>query len=80
MGPYGSVGDHIKTGRSPMAQYHFQTPPDSQKNGGSLKKRFGGSGSNRLICRTTMLFTRFGDLAAIHPWWGYWYYTLTWVQ
>ena len=31
MGPYGSVGAHIKTGRSPMAQDHFQTPPDPQK-------------------------------------------------
>ena len=28
MGPYGSVGAHIKTGRSPMAQDHFKTPPD----------------------------------------------------
>ena len=28
MGPYGSVGAHIKTGRSPMAHDHFQTPPD----------------------------------------------------
>ena len=26
----------------------------SKKTGGSLKKRFGGSGSNRLICWTTM--------------------------
>ena len=31
MGPYGSVGAHIKTGRSPMAQDHFQTPPDPKK-------------------------------------------------
>ena len=31
MGPYGSIGAHIKTGRSPMAQEHFQTPPDPQK-------------------------------------------------
>ena len=31
MGPYGSVGAHIKTGRSPMAPDHFQTPPDPQK-------------------------------------------------
>ena len=37
-----------------MAHDNFQTLPDPQKNGGSLKKRFGGSGSNRLICRTTM--------------------------
>ena len=28
MGPYGSVGAHIKTGRSPIAHDHFQTPPD----------------------------------------------------
>ena len=28
MGPYGSVGAHIKTGRSPMAQDHFKAPPD----------------------------------------------------
>ena len=28
MGPYGWVGAHIKTGRSPMAQDHFKTPPD----------------------------------------------------
>ena len=28
MVPYGSVGAHIKTGRSPMAQDHFKTPPD----------------------------------------------------
>ena len=31
MGTYGSVGAHIKTGRSPMAQDHFQTPPDPKK-------------------------------------------------
>ena len=31
MGPYGSVGAHIKTGRSPMAHDHFQTPPDPPK-------------------------------------------------
>ena len=28
MGPYGSVGAHIKTGRSPMAQDHLKTSPD----------------------------------------------------
>ena len=28
MGPYGSVWADIKTGKSPMAQDHFQTPPD----------------------------------------------------
>ena len=28
MGPYGSVGAHVKTGRSPMAQDHLTTPRD----------------------------------------------------
>ena len=55
MGPHGSLGAHTKTGRSRTARDHFQTPPDPQKNRGSLKKKFGGSGSNRLICWTTML-------------------------
>ena len=32
MGPYGSVGAHIKTGRSPMAHDHFQTPPDPKRD------------------------------------------------
>ena len=31
MGPYGSVGAHINTGKSPMAQDHFKTPPDPQR-------------------------------------------------
>ena len=31
MGPYGSVGAHIKTGRSPVAHDHFQTPLDPPK-------------------------------------------------
>ena len=31
MGPYGSVGAHIKTGRSPMAQDHFKTPPGPKR-------------------------------------------------
>ena len=37
MGPYGSVGAHIKTGRSPMAQDHFKTPPDP-KTGHEMTK------------------------------------------
>ena len=28
MGPYGSVGAHIKTGKRSMAYDHFWTPPD----------------------------------------------------
>ena len=41
MGPCGSVGAHIKTGRSPMAQDHFKTPPDpkiAQTNPKNTKK------------------------------------------
>ena len=37
MGPYGSVGTHIKTGRSPMAQDHFKTTPDPKKGHGMTK-------------------------------------------
>ena len=37
MGPYGSVGAHIKTGRSPMAQDHFKTAPDPPKGNGIIK-------------------------------------------
>ena len=31
MGPCGSVGAYIKTGRSYMAQDHFETPPDPKQ-------------------------------------------------
>ena len=31
MGPCGSVWAHIKTGRSYMAQDHFETPPDPKQ-------------------------------------------------
>ena len=37
MGAYGSVGAHIKTGRSPMAQEHFKTLPDPKKGHGMTK-------------------------------------------
>ena len=37
MGPYGSVGAHIKTGRSPVAQDHFEIPPDPKKCHGMTK-------------------------------------------
>ena len=30
MGLYGSVGAHVKTGKSPMAQDHFKTTLDTQ--------------------------------------------------
>ena len=38
MGPYGSVGAHIKTGKRSMAQDHFKTPPDPKKGHGMTKK------------------------------------------
>ena len=38
MGPYGSVGAHIKTGRSPMAQDHFKTLPGPKKGHEMTKK------------------------------------------
>ena len=37
MGPYGSVGAHIKTGKRYMAQDHFKTPPDPKKGHGMTK-------------------------------------------
>ena len=43
MGPYGSVWADIKTGKSPMAPDHFQTPPDPKrgyKNQKKIKKVF----------------------------------------
>ena len=38
MGPYGSVGAHIKTGKRSMAPDHFQTPPDPKKGYKNEKK------------------------------------------
>ena len=37
MGPYGSVGAHIKTGKRYMAQEHFKTPADPKKGHGMTK-------------------------------------------
>ena len=34
MGPHGSVGAHVKTRWSPMAQDHLKTPPDPKKGHG----------------------------------------------
>ena len=42
MDPYGSVWADIKTGRSPVAQDHFQTPPDPKrgyKTSSKIQKR-----------------------------------------
>ena len=38
MGPYGSVGAHIKTGKRSMAPDHFQTSPDPKKGYKNQKK------------------------------------------
>ena len=65
MGPYGSVWGDIKTGRSPVAPDHFWTPPDpmlAYKNPKNTKK------SKQKPTILNLL-----ALAAIHPWWGYWY-------
>ena len=48
MGPYGSVGAHIKTGRSPMAQDHFKAPPDPKKVHGMTKNLQKGKNSSRV--------------------------------
>ena len=37
VGPCGSVGAHIKTGRSPMTQDHFKTPPEPKGGHGMTK-------------------------------------------
>ena len=39
MGPYCSVGAHIKTGKRYMAQDHFKTPPGPQKGNDMIKNQ-----------------------------------------
>ena len=56
MGPYGSVGAHIKTGRSPMAQDHFKTPPDPKKGHGMTKNPQKSKKSSR-VGQEAMTFT-----------------------
>ena len=60
MGPYGSVGAHIKTGWSPMAHDHFWTPPDPQRGHKNLK-----------LTKKLFFFSRGGHHQAIHPVWGH---------
>ena len=48
MGPYGSVGAHIKTGRSPMAQDRFKTPPGPKKDYGMTKNPQKSKNSSRV--------------------------------
>ena len=38
MGPYGSVGAHIKISKRYMAQDHLKTPPDPKKGYTNHKK------------------------------------------
>ena len=38
MRPYGSVWADIKIGKSPMAQDHFQNPPDPERGYKNQKK------------------------------------------
>ena len=75
MGPYGSVGAHIKTGRSPMAQDHFKTPPDpkmAHKNPmipawTPNNSVFGNPGLGQLY----KIFYCFTDFCSFHgPFWG----------
>ena len=66
MGLYGSVGAHVKTGKSPMAQDHFKTPPDPKKGHGmtknlqkSKKKSFGvGQDPNASMIQTLVQQTK----------------------
>ena len=60
MGPYGSVGAHIKTGRSSMAQDHLKTPPDPKKCHGMTKnpqksKKSSRVGQAAIICRFSLV-------------------------
>ena len=60
MGPYGSVGAHIKTGESPMAQDHFKTPPDpktTHKNPKMTQKSWLGSCWDNLITKKNRTLT-----------------------
>ena len=69
MGPYGSVWGDIKTGKRSMAYDHFWTPPDPKmghKNPKMIKK-------SKIPPKCIFL-----ALAAIHPWWGYWYFFGPW--
>ena len=71
MGPYGSVGAHIKTGKRSMAHDHFWTPPDpkmAHKNPKIIKK-------SKIPKKM-----HFWALAAIHPGWGNRYFVGDWAR
>ena len=62
MGPYGSVGAHIKTGKRSMAYDHFWTPPDPKmghKNPKMIKKS-----------KIPKKYIFFGFLMIPWPFWG----------
>ena len=60
MDPYGSVGAHVKTGRSPMAQDHCKTSPDPQKGYKNAK-----NDSNNLKAGWGC-----AGIIVSFPWWG----------
>ena len=60
MGPYGSVGAHIKNGRSPVAQDHLKSPTDPKMGHGMTK--------NPQTSKKKLLNSE-GFLAEVfHPW------------
>ena len=66
MGPYGSVGAHIKTGRSPMAQDHFKTPPDPKKGQGMTKNPQKNKKSSR-VGQADERASRFQETPSLYP-------------
>ena len=65
MGPYGSVGAHIKTGKRSMAPDHFQTPPDPKKGyknqkqsqkDQKIQKMFRKYFPSTVLCKAQQLF------------------------
>ena len=64
MGPYGSVGSHIKTGKRSMAPDHFETPPDPKKGYKNQQK----SPKNQKNAPEIL------SIYGILPWCGYWYF------
>ena len=64
MGPYGSVGAHIKTGKRSMAPDQFQTPPDPKK-GYTNHKNPKKTKKNQKMLRKyfpSTVFTRYAEL------------------
>ena len=57
-GPCGSVGAHIKTGRSPMAQDHFEPPPDPKRGHGMTRNPQKNKKSSRVGQVSNPLFEK----------------------